>query len=165
MGICVAINVLIFLAFPAYCSYRSVRQFEAQLDGIRTALPQLGSPNDLLILGFDSHFLGYRHAGYYLPNYLTLEYPEVKLSEGTRIFAMQGQDTRLLASLPSGSYKRFVVFPLPGTDGEYQQYLETFKKLLPAQDLAYVDAGGQKFVTGPISDLPLLFPHAAKVTR
>jgi hypothetical protein len=164
MGICVAINVLIFLAFPAYCSYRSVRQFEAQLDGIRAALPQLGSPNDLLILGFDSHFLGYRHAGYYLPNYLTLQYPEVKLSAGTRIFAMQGRDTRLLASLPSGSYKRFVVFPLPGTDGEYQHYLETFKKLLPAKDLKYVDAGGRQFVTGPISDLHLLFPHAAQVT-
>ena len=111
IGICAAVNIFIFLAFPAYCSYRSVRQFEAQLDGIRTALPQLGAPNDLLILCFDSHFLGYRHAGYYLPGYLTLQYPEVKLNEGTRIFAMQGQDTRLLASLPAGSYKRFVVFP------------------------------------------------------
>jgi hypothetical protein len=165
MGISVAINVLIFLAFPAYCSYRSVRQFEAQLDGIRTALPQLGAPNDLLIVSFDSHFLGYRHAGYYLPGYLTLQYPEVKLSEGTRIFAMRGRDTRLLAGLPTGSYKRFVVFPLPGTDGEYQQYLKTFKKLLPAQDLANVDVGGQQFVTGPISDLPLLFPYATQVTR
>lgn len=164
-GICAAVNVLVFLAFPAYCSYRSVRQFEARLNGIRSALPQLGAPNELLILGFDSHFLGYRHAGYYLPGYLTLEYPEVKLNEGTRIFAMQGQDTRLLAGLPAGFYKRFVVFPLPGTDTEYQRYLDTFKKLLPAQDLAYVEVGGRQFVTGPIADLPLLFPQAAKVTR
>jgi 4-amino-4-deoxy-L-arabinose transferase-like glycosyltransferase len=79
ISICAAINIFIFLAFPAYSSYRSVRQFEAQLEGIRTALPQLGTPNDLLILSFDSHFLGYRHAGYYLPSYLTLQYPEVKL--------------------------------------------------------------------------------------
>lgn len=165
VGICATVNVLVFLAFPAYCSYRSVRQFEAQLDGIRTTLPQLGAPNDLLILSFDSHFLGYRHAGYYLPGYLTLQYPELKLNEGTRIFAMQGQDTRLLAGLPTGSYKRFVIFPLPGTDSEYQQYLDTFKKLLPAQDLAYVDLGGQQFVTGPVADLPLLFPQAAQVTR
>jgi hypothetical protein len=165
IGICAAANVLIFLAFPAYCSYRSVRQFEAQLEGIRIALPQLGAPNDLLILGFDSHFLGYRHAGYYLPRYLTLQYPEVKLNEGTRIFSMQGRDTSLLASLPAGSYKRFVIFPLPGTDGEYQRYLDTFNKLLPAQDLKYVDVGDRQFVTGPISDLPLLFPHAARVTR
>ncbi len=161
MGICAVANVLIFLAFPAYCSYRSVRQFEAQLDGIRTALPQLGAPNDLLILGFDSHFLGYRHAGYYLPGYMTLEYPEVKLTEGTRIFAMQGRDTRLLTALPAGSYSRFVLFPLPSGDAEYQRYLETFKKLLPAQDLAYVDVGGHQFVTGPIADLPQLFPAIA----
>ncbi len=162
IGICAAVNIFIFLTFPAYCSYRSVRQFEAQLDGVRTALPQLGAPNDLLILSFDSHFLGYRHAGYYLPGYLTLQYPEVKLNEGTRIFAMQGQDTRLLASLPAGSYKRFVVFPLPGTSAEYQHYLDTFKKLLPAQDLEYTNVRGRQFVTGPIRDLPLLFPHVAR---
>ncbi len=137
-----------------------MRQFEAQLDGIRTALPQLGAPNDLLILGFDSHFLGYRHAGYYLPGYLTLQYPEVKLNEGTRIFAMQGQDTRLLASLPAGPYKRFVVFPLPGTDAEYQHYLDTFKKLLPAQDLEYVNVGGRQFVTGPITGSAPALPQS-----
>jgi hypothetical protein len=159
------VNVLIFLAFPAYCSYRSVRSFETQLDEIRTALPQLGAPDKILILGFDSHFLGYRHAGYYLPGYLTLEYPEVKLSEGTRIFSMQGRDTRLLTELPSGSYSRFVLFPLPGTDAEYRKYLETFKKLLPGQDLAYIDVGGRQFVTGPIADLPLLFPQAARAAR
>ena len=165
LATCTAVNVLIFLAFPAYCSYFSVRQFEAQLEGIRTALPQLGTPNDLLILSFDSHFMGYRHAGYYLPSYLTLQYPQVKLTEGTRIFAMQGQDTQLLAGLPTGSYKRFVVFPLPGTDAEYQTYLDTFKKLLPAADLKYVDVDGHEFVTGPIADLPLLFPYAPQVTR
>jgi hypothetical protein len=165
MGICAVANVLIFLAFPAYCSYRSVRQFEAQLDGIRRALPQLGAPNDLLILGFDSHFLGYRHAGYYLPGYLTLEYPEVKLTQGTRIFAMQGRDTSLLTALPAGSYSRFVVFPLPDTDPEYQQYLDTFKKLLPARDLAYIDAGGHQFVTAPIADLPMLFPTIAQAAH
>ena len=101
IGIGVVANIFIFLPFPAYYSYRSVRQFEAQLDEIKTDLPQLGDPNQLLILSFDSHFLGYRHAGYYLPGYLTLQYPEVKLNEGTRIFAMQGRDTRLLAALPT----------------------------------------------------------------
>jgi hypothetical protein len=165
MGIFAMANVLIFLAFPAYCSYRSVRSFETELEGIRTALPRLGAPNDILILGFDSHFLGYRHAGYYLPGYLTLEYPEVKLNEGTRIFAMQGRDTRLLTGLPAGSFSRFVVFPLPGGDAEYQRYLETFNKLLPSKDLAYVDVTGHQFVTAPIADLPLLFPQAASAAR
>ena len=161
IAICALANVLIFLAFPAYCSYRSVRSFERELEGIRTALPQLGGPHEILIVGFDSHFLGYRHAGYYLPGYLTLQYPEVKLNEGMRIFAMQGRDTRLLPELPAGAYSRFVVFPLPGTDAEYQRYLETFNKLLPSKDLAYVDVEGHQFVTAPIRDLPLLFPQAA----
>jgi hypothetical protein len=67
--------------------------------------------------------------------------------------------------LPSGSYSRFVLFPLPGTDAEYRKYLETFKKLLPGQDLAYIDVGGRQFVTGPIADLPLLFPQAARAAR
>jgi hypothetical protein len=78
---------------------------------------------------------------------------------------MQGRDTSLLTALPAGSYNRFVVFPLPGTDGEYQRYLETFRKLLPAQDLTYVDAGGHQFVTGPIADLPLLFPTIAQTAH
>lgn len=161
VGICAAANVWIFLAFPVYCSYRSVRRFEAELDSIRAALPQLGAPKDILILGFDSHSLGYRHAGYYLPGYLTLEYPEVKLTDGMRIFAMQGRDTRLLTGLPAVSCSRFVLFPLPAGNGEYQRYLEGIEKLLPAKDLRTVDLGGHEFVTGPIADLPLLFPQAA----
>lgn len=165
IGICALANVCIFLFFPAYCSYRSVRRFETNLRGIQAALPQLGDPNQILILGFDSHFLGYRHAGYYLPAYLTLEYPEVKLTEGTRIFSMQGRDTRLLTRLPAGSYSRFVVFPLPTGDAQYQHYLDTFKKLLPARDLVYVNAGGRQFITAPIADLPLLFPHAAALAQ
>jgi len=76
-----------------------------------------------------------------------------------------GPSTRLLTALPAGSYNRFVVFPLPGTDAEYQRYLDTFRKLLPARDLAYVDAGGHQFVTGPIADLPLLFPTTAQAAR
>ena len=45
IGVCAAANVLIFLLRPRfYCSYRSVRRFEAELEEFRTALPQLGSP-------------------------------------------------------------------------------------------------------------------------
>ena len=160
-----AANVLIFLAFPAYCSYRSVRAFETQLDSICRDLPRLGDPDHLLILGFDSHFFGYRHAGYYLPGYLTLEYPEIKLTQGTRIFAMRGRDTRLLAGLPAGPYSRFVIFPLPGKNAEYQRHLETIRKLLPAKDLEYRDLDGTIFVMGPIADLPLLYPQAAQAAR
>ncbi len=113
IGVCVVANVLIFLVSPFYCSYRSIRRFEDELDGIRAELPEVGGAKDVLLVGFDSHSLGYRHAGYYLPNYVTVEYPEVKLQDGMQIFAMHERDTRLLGALPAGSYSRFVFFPLP----------------------------------------------------
>jgi Protein of unknown function (DUF2723) len=162
IGTCAVANVLFFLASPFYCSYRQVRRFEAQLDGVRTALAQIASPRDTIIIGFDSHFDGFRHAGYYLPDYLTVEYPEVKLKEGPRIFTMHGRDTTLVTELPLASYTRFVVFPLP-SGPSYREYLQTVTAQLPSQSLHRVSAGGHEFITGPISDLPLLFPDATAV--
>ncbi len=154
-------NIFIFLAFPVYCSYRSVRQFEAELQATQAALPQLGTPASLLIVAFDNHTLGFRHAGYYLPGYLTIEYPEARLTEGTRIFAMQGRDTFLLSGLPASGCSRFVFFPLPAGNPEYVKYLETVAKLFPVNDLTRVDLGGRRFLTAPIADLPRLFPKMA----
>jgi len=160
IGMCAAVNILIFLASPFYCSYRQVRRFEAGLESIRTALPQVASARDTLILTFDSHFDGFRHAGYYLPRYFTVEYPEAHLKEGPRIFSMHERDTQLLTELPAAPYTGFVVFPLPMGDS-YREYLQTVKARLPSDGLRTVSAGGHEFITGPISDLPLLFPEAA----
>jgi len=160
VGVCAVVNVLIFLESPFYCSYRSVRRFEAHLESIRTELPQLGSRDDTVIIGFDSHFMGYRHAGYYLPGYLTIQYPEVKLADGTRAFALHDRDTRLMAVLPAGSYSRFIFFPLPG-GATYGEYFRNVKRMLPAADLRVVRIGGDDFVTGPIKLLPKLFPGTA----
>jgi hypothetical protein len=165
IAVCALSNVLVFLAFPAYCSYRSVRHFESELRETEAALPQLGGPDNLLIVAFDNHFLGYRHAGYYLPSYMTLEYPEASLLEGKRIFAMQRRNTFLLSGLPSGVYSRFVLFPLPARDTEYTQYLEKVEKLLPSKDLSSIDLEGHQFVTAPIADLPLLFPTTSLAPR
>jgi 4-amino-4-deoxy-L-arabinose transferase-like glycosyltransferase len=155
------VNVLIFLAFPAYCSYRSVRHFEAELQQVETAIPQLGTPHDLLIVSFDNHFLGYRHAGYYLPGYLTIEYPEARLLEGPRIFAMHNRDSFLLSELPATGCSRFVLFPLPNGNPEYVAYLDKVEKLLPSKDLTTVQLEGHTFVTAPIADLLLLYPKSA----
>ena len=159
-----AVNVAIFIASPLYCSYRSVRRFEGELQAIRIALPQVAPADRTLIVGFDSHFLGYRHAGYYLPDYLTLESPEVKLSDGTRIFAMHGRDTTLLAALPSNPYSQFVFFPLPNEGAAYKAQLKKVAGQLPAGSLRTVTAGGHDFVIGPISDLSLLFPRTASAS-
>jgi len=159
---CIAINLFIFFKSPFYFSYRSVRQFEAQLEDIREVLPKLGAADNTIIVSFDSHFLGYRHAGYYFPNYLTVEYPEVDLRAGTRIFAMHHRDTSLLAALPATPYSRFVLFPLPGGDSSYDKYMVSVTRRLPDSRLNTFRAGGHDFVTGPIALLPLLFPISAK---
>lgn len=161
IGACAAVNTLIFLLGPFYCSYRSVRQFEAELESIQDALPQVYSAKDTLIVGFDSHFLGYRHAGYYLPGYLTVQYPEVKLIEGTRVFAMQGRNTELLPRLPAGTFTKFVLFPLPDTR-ETRPFLQQIKGKFPSQSLHTVRVNGHEFVTGSVTDLRSLFPQAAR---
>jgi hypothetical protein len=153
-------NTAAFLWSPLYCSYASVRRFEAQLDTVRRALPSVGSPEDTLVVAFDSHFLGFRHAGYYFPAYTVVEYPQAKLMEGTRIFSMQDRDTRLLVTLPQGHFSRFILFPLPGSEGAYGAYLKTVTAKLPAASLRTVQINGDIFVSGPIADLPLLFPGA-----
>lgn len=164
MGVCAAVNVLIFVASPFYCSYSQVRRFEAELESIKTALPQVGSARDTLILSFDSHFNGFRHAGYYLPDYMTVEYPEAHLKEGPRIFSMYERDTKLVTALPAASYTRFVLFPLPGGDS-YKEYIQKVIDRLPGKSLHTVSLGGHEFVTGSISDLPLLFPEATLATE
>jgi Protein of unknown function (DUF2723) len=165
IGFCVAVNVTIFLASPFYCSYRSVRHFENELDGIRVTLPLLGTADDILIIGFDSHSLGFRHAGYYLAKYVAVEYPEVKLQEGMGVFAMHDRNTRLLAALPVGSCARFVFFPLPSGEVSNQKYLQTIEDKVGSKNLETVRAGGFEFITGPIADLSLLFPEVNWITR
>jgi hypothetical protein len=164
VGVCAAANVLIFVGAPLYCSYLQVRRFETDLEGIKTAFPQIGSTRDTMILSFDSHFNGFRHAGYYLPDYLTVEYPEAHLKEGPRIFSMYERDTHLVTALPAAPYTRFVLFPLP--DGNsYKEYIQKVIDRLPGKSLHIVRFGGHEFVTGSISDLPLLFPEATLATE
>lgn len=158
---CAAANTLIFLYAPLYCSYGAVRRFERELENVVECLPQIASPRDTLIVGFDSHFLGYRHAGYYLPDYLTVQFPEVPLASGTRVFAMQHRDTRLESALPVASLRNFVIFPLPLGDREYSEYVALVRRRFPPGALRTVVCGGHEFAIGPVADLRFLFPVAA----
>ena len=118
-------------------------------------------PGDTLIVAFDSHFLGFWHAGYSLPQFLTAEYPELALPDGTRVFAMHGRDTSLLPSLPAVTSERFVFYPLPQGDPSYQKYLEGVESRLPSGAIRVVHAEGVEFVTGSVSCLSRLFPQTA----
>jgi hypothetical protein len=160
--ICVGINTLIFLWAPVYCSYGEVRRFEKELEDVLSLLPRIASPADTMIVGFDSHFLGYRHAGDYLPQYLTVQYPEVRLNSGIRVFVMEQRETRLAARLPQAPYKQFVFFPLPSGDKEYEDFMARVRGRFPAGVLRSVRSGHRDFITGPVTDLPLLFPVAAR---
>lgn len=160
VSLAAALNVAIFLWAPFYCSYQSVRRFEAELKTVQRALPQLGSPRHTLVLGVDSHFLGFRHAGYYLPDYTLAEYPEVQLAPGKRVFTMQHRDTRLVSQLVTLGFANFVFFPLP-PGRQYEQNMSQLRAKLPAKNLHTVKVAGCEFLTGPITDLPLLFPVTA----
>ena len=155
-----AVNAAIFIFLPVYCSYGAERRFEAEIASITGALRQLASPRDAVIVGFDSHFLGYRHAGYYLPGYLTIQFPEVRLVSGTRMFTMQYRDTRVEARLPATSALEFIMFPLPLGDREYSDYLAAVRSRFPHGDLRTVVRGGHEFTMGPVADLRFLFPDA-----
>jgi len=150
-------NSLIFLFAPVYCSWNSVRHFEHELQSVLTALPRAASPRDTMIVGFDSHFLGYRHAGYYLPDWFTVEYPAVPLEAGTRIFAMEHGDTRLEERLPAARFRKFVFFPLPSDDAEYRDYFNRIRARFPPGALTSMHVDGREFVFGKTSDLCFLF--------
>jgi hypothetical protein len=158
IGGCAVANAAIFLFAPIYCSYREVRRFETELTDIVRVLPQIAFPGETMIVSFDSHFLGYRHAGYYLPDYLTVQFPAVHLASGMRIFVMQNRNTRLERGLPATSMRNFVIFPLPLNDTEYSDYLAVLRRRFPPADLRTTVGGGLEFVTGPVADLRFLFP-------
>ena len=159
-----ALNCAVFVRAPVYCSYRGVRDFERSLPAITRDFRAHLDPAKTLIVGFDSHFLGYRHAGYYLPAFVTVQYPEVSYADGRRVFLMHADDTQVVRSFAPGGFERFAMFPLP--EGEdYAAYLKKVQAKLPEGSLTTVVIGQSKVVMGPVSALPLLFPSTATVQR
>ncbi len=160
VGALAAANLAWFVYAPLYCSYRSVREAEAELISVGNGLNQLADSGDTLIVGFDSHFLGYRHAGYYLPRFLTVQFPELSYPGGKRVFTLEGRDTQLLNTLPLERFKNFIFFPLPG-GAAYQKYLDEVRQRFPKGALVSRYADGHEFLGGSIVDLPFLFPRVA----
>ena len=160
LGAAATVNCAIFLRAPLYCSYREVQRSQQELTAALVSVRQIARPQETLIVGFDSHFLGYRHAGYYLPEYLTVQFPEVPLASTTGVFAMQDGDTRLVSRLSVGSFRDFILFPLPSSDSEYREYMQHVRARFPSGELREIAQNGSVFLTGPISALHLLFPNA-----
>jgi len=157
----IAANCALFGFAPLYCSYRSVREFERNMTAIARDFNGAVSPHNTLIVGFDSHFLGYRHAGYYLPDFLTAQYPEVSYGEEKRVFLMRGRNTDVSRSFSVEGYERFIFFPLP-EGNEYSAYLDNVRALLPKGTIHTVTIGRREVATGPAWAIPMLFPSTGR---
>jgi hypothetical protein len=156
-----AANCAVFGFAPLYCSHRGVREFEREMSPLARDFQNSIDPANTLIVGFDAHFLGYRHAGYYLPRFVTVQYPEVSYSQGTRVFLMHERNTEVAPSFCATRFDRFVLFPLPEGSG-YSEYMKTVLAKIPAGVLSTVTVGQHRVLTGPASALPLLFPATAR---
>jgi hypothetical protein len=156
----VAINCAVFFRAPLYFSYREVERTQHELSAAVASIRQISQPQGTVIIGFDSHFLGYRHAGYYLPEYLTIQFPEVPLESSTGVFAMQHRDTRLVNRLNVGAFRDFILFPLPSSDGEYREYMQRVRARFPAERLRVTLQNNVELLSGPVSALHVLFPNA-----
>ena len=159
-----AVNCAFFLWAPLYCSYRSVRHFERTLAVVTRDFREHLDPAKILIVGFDSHFLGYRHAGYYLPEFVTVQYPEVSYNDGRRVFLMHAGDTQVVRYFDAAGFDRFAIFPLP-EGGEYTAHEKKARDKLPAGVLRTAVIGESKVLVGPVSALPLLFPSTVAIQR
>lgn len=161
----IGINAAIYLFAPFYFSHASVNRTQRELDSALEALRESSTPRRTLIVGFDSHFLGYRHAGYYLPEYVVVQYPEVPLHSGTGVVAMQNRNTQLLEHLDVGSFQEFVLFPLPSSEKEYGAYVQDIRARFPAGVLRVTTQNGIELVRGPVSAIAVLLPHAVASTN
>jgi hypothetical protein len=153
-----AANTAFFAFAPVYCSYRSVRQFEAELVSFTSAVRRTVSPARTLLVGFDSHFLGYRHAAYYLPEYLTVQFPELTIGGKRGAFAVQNQQTEFLQAIPRNRLENLVLLPLP-PDDEDRAYMASVRSKFPLGELQEMRVGEWTFAQGPIDGVKYLFAH------
>jgi hypothetical protein len=154
-----AIDFAIFLRTPLYFSYREVQRSQQELITIQAAIRQIARPEETILVGFDSHFLGYRHAGYYLPEYLTIQFPEVPLESATGVFAMRHRNTSLVGHISVDSFRDFILFPLPDSDQEYREYMQRVYARFPSGTLRVIAMNGREILSGPVSALRILFPN------
>jgi len=151
-----AANLAIYFFAPLYFSYGQVRLFESELATACARVRATVSPARSILVGFDSHFLGYRHAAYYLPEFTVLQYPEVRYVSGTRLFVVHSGRTSTLRSLDPEGFETIAFFPLPD-DASYRAFVDRTLAVLPPASLSRTP-GKPEILTAPASSLSKLFP-------
>jgi hypothetical protein len=153
-----ALNICVFLWAPLYCSYKSVRAFERDLDRTVHDIRTHFRPERTLIVAFDAHFFGFRHAGYYLPEFVAIAYPAAGFHDGYGILSSGDRRTLRLAEPPSG-FENIVFFPLP----KGERYEEHFREnvLLTIGETRVTDfrAGGTDLRLANADSLAVLYRH------
>lgn len=73
---------------------------------------------------------------------------------------MQNRQTMLASHIAVGSFRDFILFPLPPSEKEYADYMNRIRARFPAGELHITTQNGIEFLRGPISSLLVLFPNA-----
>lgn len=158
------VNLAIFLFNPTTFSYSRIRADAREtlefVDTIRKAV----SPRDTMLVAIDNHLHGARHAGYYLPEFLTVEWPESDSASGNTVWAMHGGQAELLQKIPTGEFRKFVYFP-PGPNGPKSVIAEYGNMHFPPEMLRVERVDGSELFSGPSSELWRLFPKASPQPR
>ncbi len=79
-------NMLVFLKFPTYVSVSTMRTLEKNLQVVTSYVRDNFSPEDVVILSSNLHYLGFRHTMYYLPDYKVFQTCSIGLYPHKGIF-------------------------------------------------------------------------------
>src|SRR5258708_23610010 len=140
-----------------YCSLSEFRRSERDLANLCDRIRSQASPASSVIVGFDSHFQGYRHAAYYLPEYTVLQYPEVHYVSGTRLFASSARRTSVLPEMDPSGCREVVLFPLPDSQESRAFLARFYTSMLPTIRVSRAGSSAA-LITLPVSSLSTIFP-------
>lgn len=151
------VNTIVFIYVPFYMGYQKTKNYENDIALTSEALRKSVNPDNTLIIALDVVKYGFRQAGYYSPTHLVVQYPEMRLSSGIKVFAMRGRKTVLLDKLPTEKYSRFVIFPTP----RHKQAQDKISAMFPEGSISTISKNGYSFLEGRSSELKYLFPETA----
>jgi hypothetical protein len=139
-----------------------VRSFEQELEQTVAHIRARAHPGTTLLVGFDSHFLGYRHGGYYLPEYRVLQYPEIAYRDGVKVFAVSNGRTVLKSRVSRAGVDEVALVPLPD-EPQYRAFLQPVLARIRGMQRSGSSCVGSDVCVFSAQVLHELFPRAAGV--
>ena len=168
IGALIFLNTGLFLFGPMYFSWSQIKLVENYLSYMTQDVKKTFSNRDTVLIGFDTVLYGFRQVGYYLPDFKTLEYPEVTTHDGIKVFSMHHQQTTLLNNSFDHAIKHvLIVCPLicesDATNSKkinYEVHIQSdLAKKLPKYSLKLLKKEGGEYLLMEPKYLPVLFPN------